>query len=164
VTRLDTTFKSAEDSPGFMLWKAANLLQRLHAQCLADLDITPTQFSLMTCVVYLTGREDPVTATTVVAHTGMDKMLVSDLLKTLKKKGLVTKSPHPSDARSSVIRPTALGARTTNAAVRKIEAFDGRFFGRLGNVAAFHRALLDLIRLDDIPAADEGPLRKRGER
>jgi MarR family transcriptional regulator, organic hydroperoxide resistance regulator len=158
MTRLDTTFKSAEDSPGFMLWKAANLLQRLHSQCLADLNVTPTQFSLMTCVVYLDGTNDLVTATSVVSHTGMDKMLVSDLLKTLENKGLITRSPNPNDARSSVIRPTPLGVRTTNAAVRKIEAFDARFFGRLVNVPAFHRALVRLVRLDDIPGADSSEL------
>jgi DNA-binding MarR family transcriptional regulator len=144
VKRLDSNFKTAEDSPGFMLWKAANLLQRLHADCLKELNITPTQFSLMTCLVYL-NQDGAVTASRIVAHTGMDKMMVSDLLKTLKKKGFVMRSANPEDARSFIVRPTPLGERTTNAAVRKIEGLDTEFFRRAGDVRAFHRALLSLV-------------------
>jgi DNA-binding MarR family transcriptional regulator len=141
---LDTTFAKAEDSPGFLLWKAANLLQRLHAQALKDLDITPTQFSLMTCLVYLSS-DGPVTASQIVAHTGMDKMMVSDLLKTLERKQFVTKSAHPDDARSTLLRPTARGTRVTNAAVQEIEALDTSFFQPAGDVSAFHRALVALV-------------------
>jgi DNA-binding MarR family transcriptional regulator len=144
VKQLNTRFKKAEDSPGFMLWKAANLLQRLHAGCLKSLDITPTQFSLMTCLVYLQGEGD-VTASRIVAHTGMDKMMVSDLLKTLARKGLVAKSVNPDDARSSLVRPTPRGKQITNAGVRTIEAFDARFFRHAGDVRAFHRALIALV-------------------
>jgi MarR family transcriptional regulator, organic hydroperoxide resistance regulator len=144
VKRLKTNFKKAEDSPGFMLWKTANLLQRLHWECLRDLDITPTQFSLMTCLVYL-HQEGPVTASRIVAHTGMDKMMVSDLLKTLSRKRLITKSSNPEDARSYIIRPTSQGEMVTNAAVMKVEALDKAFFRRIGDVGAFHEALLDLV-------------------
>ena len=142
--QLRTTFKKAEDSVGFMLWKASNLLQRLHAECLRNLDITPTQFSLMTCLVYLQDEGD-VTASGIVAHTGMDKMMVSDLLKTLTRKRLVNKESHPRDARASILRPTRRGKDITNAAVRKIEALDDDFFRRVGNVGAFHRALIALV-------------------
>ena len=143
--QLKTGFKSAEDSPGFMLWKASNLLQRLHAECLRDLDITPTQFSLMTCLVYLQDNGD-VTAAAIVAHTGMDKMMVSDLLKTLKRKELVTKTPHPDDGRAYLIRATTKGVQVTNAAVRKVEALDTKFFQRIRDSRAFHRDLVTLVR------------------
>ncbi|HTE45183.1 MAG TPA: MarR family winged helix-turn-helix transcriptional regulator [Gemmatimonadaceae bacterium] len=148
MKQLETRFSKAEDSPGFMLWKAANLMQRLHAGCLKDLDITPTQFSLMTCLVYLQGDGD-VTASRIVAHTGMDKMMVSDLLKTLERKELLTKSANPADARSSLIRATARGKRVTNAGVTRIEAFDAKFFRRAGDVRALHRALTALVANED---------------
>ena len=141
---LETKFAAAEDSPGFMLWKAANVLQRAHAASLRDLDITPTQLSLLTCLVYLQGR-GPVTASAVVAHSGMDKMLVSDLVAALVRKRLVSKSPNPDDARSTLIKATALGVRTTNAAVKKVEAFDDEFFAPLPDLAALHRALKLLV-------------------
>ncbi|MBA3338417.1 MAG: MarR family transcriptional regulator [Geodermatophilaceae bacterium] len=144
MRQLDTRFKTADESPGFMLWKAANLLQRLHAGCLRDLDITPTQFSLMTCLVYLQDEGD-VTASRIVAHAGIDKMVVSDVLKTLIRKGFVARSPNPGDARSSIVRATPSGRRVTNAAVRKVETLDARFFRRVGDARAFHRGLVALV-------------------
>jgi DNA-binding MarR family transcriptional regulator len=116
----------------------------MHAECLIDLDITPTQFSLMTCLVYL-HQSGPVTASRIVAHTGMDKMMVSDLLKTLKKKRLVTRSKNPADGRSHIVAPTPLGEKTTNAAVLKIEALDTRFFSKVKNPSVFHQDLVDLV-------------------
>src|SRR5437016_2965013 len=121
MTKLDTNFKTAEESPGFMLWKAANLLQRLHTECLRELRVTPAQFSLMTCLVYL-HQDGPVTPTRVIAHTGMDKMMVSDLIKTLVTKGLVKRKENPDDGRSFLIEPTARGTKVTNSAVRHVEA------------------------------------------
>jgi len=142
--RRRTTFKRAEDSVGFMLWRASNLLQRLHGGCLRSLDVTPTQFSLMTCLMYLQDEGD-VTASRIVAHTGMDKMMVSDVLKTLTQKRLVAKERHPRDARASILRPTRRGKAITNAAVRRIEALDDEFFRPVRNVGALHNALIALV-------------------
>src|SRR5262249_53299041 len=111
--RRRTAFKRAEDSVGVMLGRASNLLQRLHGGCLRSLDVTPTQFSLMTCLMYLQDEGD-VTASRIVAHTGMDKMMVSDVLKTLTQKRLVAKERHPRDARASILRPTRRGKAITN--------------------------------------------------
>ncbi|MEP6779262.1 MAG: MarR family transcriptional regulator [Gemmatimonadaceae bacterium] len=146
--KLNTTFEIAEDSPGFLLWKAANALQRSHAESLRDLDITTTQFSLLTCLVYLQQSGD-VTASRMVAHTGMDKMLVSDLLAALTKKQLVRRVPNPADARSSLVRATASGQRVTNAALQIIEALDADFFSRVKNLKTLQAALRILIREPD---------------
>ncbi len=40
--------------------------------------MTPTQFSIMTSLLYLS-QDGPVTPSLIVAHTGIDKMTVSDL-------------------------------------------------------------------------------------
>jgi DNA-binding MarR family transcriptional regulator len=148
MSKLETGFARAEDSLGFVLWKAANVLQRLHADCLRELDVTPAQFSVLTSLVFLhqSGR---VTATQIVAHTGMDKMNVSDLLTTLVKKRLAAKSKNPNDGRSQLIAPTALGARTANAAIARVEALDDEFFKQTGDPDALHTALMSL--LDGLP-------------
>jgi hypothetical protein len=77
MKKLGTRFGSAEQSPGFMLWKAANLLQRLHARSLRELEVTPTQLSVMMCLLYL-AQDGPVTPTRIVDHAGIDKMMTSD--------------------------------------------------------------------------------------
>ncbi|MEP6763664.1 MAG: MarR family transcriptional regulator [Gemmatimonadaceae bacterium] len=145
---LNTTFGTAEDSPGFLLWKAANALQRSHAEALRDLEITTTQFSLLTCLVYLQQSGD-VTASRIVSHAGMDKMLVSDLLAALTKKNFVRRVPNPADARSALVQATATGQRTTNAAIQKIEAIDKEFFSRIRNLKTLQGALRTLIGESD---------------
>ena len=141
---LNTTFETAEDSLGFLLWKASNTLQRLHADCLRELDVTTTQFSLLTCLVYLQ-QGGAVTASSIVTHAGMDKMLVSDVVTALVRKGFVRKTANPVDARSSLLTATALGVRVTNAAVQQVEAVDAEFFNRLPDVDMLRVALRTLV-------------------
>jgi DNA-binding MarR family transcriptional regulator len=142
-----SNFRSAEDSPGFMLWKASNRLQRLHARCLTDLEVTPSQFSLMTCLVYL-HQSGGVTSSRIVSLTGMDKMLVSDLVRALEKKRLLRRLPHPEDGRSWLIEPTTRGIELTNSAVRQVEAVDAKFFGIVRNPRRFHEELVALVNSD----------------
>ena len=144
MSGLKTRFRKAEVSPGFLLWKASNLLQRMHSGCLSDLNITPAQFSLMTCLVYL-HQHGPVTASRIVDHAGMDKMMVSDLIKTLVRKKLVKRKPNPGDGRSFLLAPTQLGEATTNSAVLKIEALDAEFFTKVNDIASFHKDLASLV-------------------
>lgn len=148
MKKLDTEFKRAEDSPGFMLWKASNLLQRLHADCLKDLNVTPTQFSFMTCLVFLNQR-GLVTPTDIVGFTGMDKMMVSDLIKTLVKKKLVVKKNNPDDGRSFFVAPTESGTQITNSAIKKIEAFDREFFRHVRDLKNFHADLISLVDFEN---------------
>lgn len=144
MKRLNTKFRRAEDSPGFMLWKASNLLQRMHNKCLGYLKITPTQFSLMTCLVYLR-QEGPVSPSRIVKFTGMDKMVVSDLVKTLEKKGVIQRVDNPEDRRSFFVEPTRWGRKATNSAVRKVEVLDTKFFQRVKDVGTFHTDLIALV-------------------
>ena len=141
---LNTTFETAEDSLGFLLWKASNTLQRLHAGCLREVGVTTTQFSLLTCLVYLQ-QSGLVTASSIVTHAGMDKMLVSDVVRALVRKGIVRKTPNPADARSSLLSATALGVRVTNAAVQQVEAVDAAFFSQTKDADALRKALRSLL-------------------
>lgn len=72
-------------------------------------------------------------------------MTVSDLASALIRKTLVTRSPNPDAARSFHLKARALGVRTTNAAVRKIEALDDDFFSGIRDIDALHRALTTLV-------------------
>lgn len=151
--KLATRFQTAEESPGFLLWKAANTLQRLHARSLRQLDLTPGQFSLLTCLVYLHPR-GPVTQAMLAGHAGMDKMTVSDIIKPLLRKCLVTKSRNPGDGRSYLIAPTPAGVEAANAAVAHVEALDAGFFQVVGDLDVLRRELLALIGEERVLAAE----------
>lgn len=125
--KLESNFKEAEESLGFLLWKASNLLQKSHSSALREIEMTPAQFSLMTCLVYISQNEQA-TSAVISKHSGMDKMMVSDLVKTLFKKELIRTLPNSEDKRSFIIEPTHKGVRVTNMAVKKIEKIDNAFF------------------------------------
>ncbi len=142
---LRSTFSSAGESPGFLLYKASNLLLRLHGAALKEFDLTPAQFSLLAGVVYLSA-EGPLTQSALAKHTGLDKMFVSDLIKALRKKSLVRTLPSSQDARAKLVEPTAAGVRRANAAINEVERIDARFFGKVSSrerVVRDLRALLD---------------------
>jgi len=142
--KLETHFSTAEASPGFLLWKAANLLQKTHNSVLGPLKITPAQFSMMTCLVYLAENGD-VTSAQIAKHSGLDKMMISDLVKTLAKKKMIKTKANPNDGRSFLIEPTEQGAKLTNQAIQAVEKTDSEFFKSEKELKKLMGSLLGLI-------------------
>lgn len=58
----------------------------------------------------------------------MDKMLISDVIKSLVVKKLVDKERNEEDSRSFLISATSLGAITVNKAITIVEEIDEGFF------------------------------------
>jgi DNA-binding MarR family transcriptional regulator len=146
-------FPSANESPGFLLWKAANLHQRLQRQALGDLGISPTQFSLLASFSFLARKKrGPVSQAEVAEHASLDKMLVSDGTRALVAKKLLVRRRSKTDGRAFDIELTARGVAVCNRALRVIEATDDAFFARTGDVPAF---LALVARLVDRPTAED---------
>lgn len=142
-------FESADQSPGFLLWKASNLHQRLQRKSLLELDLTPSQFSILACYFFLSSKYSSVTQATVCRHAGIDKMLISDLTKTLIKKNCLKKIANKEDRRSHSIKLTENGEAKCNQALKIIETLDAKFFARARDSKSLVRGLTDLVELDD---------------
>ncbi len=139
-------FQGPGSSPGFLLWKASNFHQRLQREALRELDLTPTQFSILACYFFLSqATDDMISQSDVGRHAALDKMLVSAGTRALKQKRFIKRSPSKTDRRAFSITVTPLGATTCNQALRVIEALDAEFFGGLGNVGNFIRMLTTLL-------------------
>ncbi|MCA2979179.1 MAG: MarR family transcriptional regulator [Myxococcaceae bacterium] len=142
-------FPSAAESPGFLLWKAANLHQRLQRQALGALGISPTQFSLLASFFFLSQRKGgPVSQAEVADHASLDKMLVSDGTRALLSKKLVVRHPSASDGRAYDVELTAKGVTTCNRALQVVEATDAAFFARSGDVPTFRALIARLVEAD----------------
>lgn len=139
-------FPSAAESPGFLLWKAANAHHRRQRRALAELGISPTQFSLLASFFFLSqthGR--PVSQAELAEHAALDKMLVSDGTRALLGKKLIVRRRSESDARAFAIELTERGVTVCNRALRVVEEADAAFFARTGDVPAFARLLTKLL-------------------
>jgi DNA-binding MarR family transcriptional regulator len=144
MAKFDSKFSDAKISPGFLLWKVSNLHQRLQKKALEPLDLTPSQFSVLACYFFLLKKTESVSQADLCSHAGIDKMLVSDLTKTLLKKGFVKSSKNKTDRRSFDIAVTDEGIRTCNKALKIIEALDANFFGQSPRQADFLEIMQEL--------------------
>jgi MarR family transcriptional regulator, organic hydroperoxide resistance regulator len=124
-------FESADESPGFMLWRVSNLWQRQIKAALEPFDLTHTQFVLLAGLSWLEGQGH-ITQVQLADHLGMDVMMTSQVLRTLESKELLERQAHPTDSRAKSLRLTKAGIELSAKTVPVVENADRDFFSRLG--------------------------------
>lgn len=145
----DNTFsvEKAEDSPGFLLWQVTNLWQREIKKALEPFDLTHSQFVLMASIHWLTLNKQDVTQILLSAHTKIDPMTTSTVLRTLQTKGLLQRQEHLTDTRAKTVELTENGKKIIKQAVKVVETFDKTFFATLGNkTQPFNDQLLTILK------------------
>ncbi|MBS0288193.1 MAG: winged helix-turn-helix transcriptional regulator [Proteobacteria bacterium] len=122
-------FKKPEDSPGFLLWQLTNLWQQQQRKALKPLGLTHPQFVALAGTLWLSNvYEKGATQAQVAEFTKIDKMMMSDLVKTLIEKKLMKREPHSEDKRAYAITLTAKGHKLTLQAIPLVEGVDAEFF------------------------------------
>ncbi len=127
MTSFETRYDTPEASPGFLLWKVANLHQRLQRRALSGLDLTPTQFSVLACFAELSKHGTPSQADVCILGA-LDKMIVSDATRALVAKDFLSKTQSTTDRRAATIKLTRTGRTVCNRAVTIVEALDASLF------------------------------------
>lgn len=126
---MNFSFERAEDSPGFLLWQLTNQWQRLQRQALTKLGLTHVQFVILAGALWLISTsEDSVTQKQVSEFTKVDKMMVSDVVKTLIRKKLLHRMPHEKDGRAHSLDLTTKGRALILKAIPVVETIDNKFF------------------------------------
>ena len=128
--RLESEFTSPEESPGFLLWQVSNQWQRHIRMALKELDLTHVQFVLLASIVWLEDHARDVNQAVLSKHASIDKMMVSDVIRTLEKKQFILRKVMPSDGRAFLIHPTPVGIKLIKKAIRAVEKADDEFFSR----------------------------------
>lgn len=140
-----TRFPTAEASPGFVLWQVATLWQRRVRAALEPVGLTHAQFVLLASAAWLEAHAAegaPPTQADVAAHARTDAVMTSEVLRTLERKALVRRGPHPADARARAVRVTPAGRALAAESVALVEAVDAEFFGAPGEELRALAALL----------------------
>jgi DNA-binding MarR family transcriptional regulator len=141
-------FSRPEESLGWRLWHVLHAYQRTLEQALAELDLTHLQYVLLCLSAYLASRGEVPSQARLAAAAGLDKMMVSKVVRLLEEKGYVTRSPHPNDPRANRVDVTASGREALYRALPLARALHDRFFGCLGE----RKAQLDDL-VDELMAA-----------
>lgn len=118
-------------SPGLLFIRAYNNWHTQIKKLLQPLELTHPQFVVLAVAAYLQNHGKTVTQTMIAAHSEIDPMTTSQILKLLEKKALIKRGPHPTDTRANAILLQEEGIKKVNQAVPLIEEFDRAFFGSL---------------------------------
>jgi MarR family transcriptional regulator, organic hydroperoxide resistance regulator len=131
----DNTFsvEKPEESSGFLLWQVTNLWQREIKKALEQYGLTHSQFVLMASIHWLTINKQEVTQIVLSAHTKIDPMTTSTVLRTLQQKGFIQRQEHLTDTRAKTVVLTEDGKKIIKKAVVTVEKFDVKFFSLLGS-------------------------------
>lgn len=116
-------------SPGFLLWQVTNRWQRSVIAALRPLGLTHVQFVLLASVWWLSRNGDSLpTQREVAGHASTDPMMTSQVLRTLERRGFVTRERDPRDGRVWRLAITASGTQLAEQAIEVVEAADQAFF------------------------------------
>lgn len=132
-----------ENSPGYLLWQAANHWQRAQRAALAPIGITHVQFVLLAGLAWLEEHEGPVHQARLARFCHTDAMMTSQVLRTLEREQLIRRTVDPDDNRARRLTLTAEGADRLNQAMPRVKDADDRFFGSLGEE---RRAMIEALR------------------
>ncbi|AIY11988.1 MarR family winged helix-turn-helix transcriptional regulator [Cellulophaga baltica] len=145
MNKIEFKFKSPNESPGFLLGQVTLLWQRKHKKVLDPLNLTQTQFVLLTALGWLSREKDNVTQVDIANQGNADRMMVSKVLRTLEEKEFISRQEHPTDTRAKVIKLTNEGSKVLQKALTLIENADIDFFSALGNkLSSFNKDLVNL--------------------
>ena len=144
--KIEFQFKKPEESPGFLLAQVTMLWQRKQKRVLDPLNLTHTQFVLLSSLAWLSKERDFVTQVDIANLSNTDRMMVSKVLRTLEEKEFITRHEHKTDTRAKIIRLTQEGAEVLQKALIMVESVDLDFFSPIEtNLEVFNKYILKLI-------------------
>ena len=111
-----------------LLERVVTQWQALLRSTLAPLDLTPAQFRLLVAVAWLSARSRTVRQADVARVANADPVMTSEVLRHLEARGLIARTPHPTDGRAKAIITTDAGGALADRSARLIESVEAKFF------------------------------------
>ena len=147
MDRERTSYKS-EDNLGFLLWHTNMIWQRELNRALDTIGLTHTQFAILSALVSLIRRSDSVTQKSIAERSNTDTMMVSKVLRTLEKKGVIERKQHETDTRAKCVLLTPVGMKTFQQAFEIANTSNAAFFSNLSDENFFRKELQRIIQID----------------
>jgi DNA-binding MarR family transcriptional regulator len=137
---------------GYRLWQVQHAWTRRLEVALAPFNLTHIQIVLLVTTGWLCQRGEMPTQSRLSKVAGLDRMMVSKVLRLLEDKDLITRSPHPADSRAYHVELSPAGRQTLRKAMPLTFEISKRFFGRLTpeGRAALEEQLDRILELEGI--------------
>lgn len=114
-------------SPGFLLWHVSTTWRSSIEMALRQMELTHPQFVVLAALGWLTREGDRVTQAAIGKLAGLDPNTISQILKGLEKRELITREKS-SDGRAKNPILTIKGSHILRMALPEVEAKDSEFF------------------------------------
>ena len=118
---------SAEESPGFLLWRVSTLWRRAIEAVLKPLGLTHPQFVILATTGWLTRAGEKASQVEIGRLAALDPNTTSQILRGLQAKGLIERS-HNKNERSKYPTLTSNGSESLAKAMPAVESADAIFF------------------------------------
>jgi DNA-binding MarR family transcriptional regulator len=135
-------------TPGFLVWRLSLKWQAAVDRTVAPHGLTHAQYSLLASLRGMTRRGATPTQRELADHTGLDEIFVSKLVRALEGHGLLTREPHPTDARARQLSLTDPGIATITAAIADVQILLDDLTAPIGGLRSPDTtALVDTLQL-----------------
>jgi len=142
-------FSEPEQNPGFLIWQVSMVWQRKLKTGLDMIGVTHAQFLLLAALQFLGTQKNIVSQQDLARHCRIDKMMTSKILRTLQKKGLLTRKKNKMDTRAKTLTLSEEGEVTLGKALKITDKVDGDFLITLGlNSFSFQDDLRSLLKVN----------------
>jgi len=142
---------AAEKIPGYLLWQVSKLWQRQLNAALVDLNLSSTQAVILINVPRLNNEQKTVTQMLLSEVTKVDRMTVSQAIRTLERKGLINRVAAPTNRRAYHVKLTETGSNVAAQAIQRIIGAHEAFFKPLaGNTETYVALTQQLIKANNI--------------
>lgn len=139
-------FERPEENLGYLLWQTNMTWRREQNRALDSIGLTQTQFAILAALNSLLKQSDAVTQKAIATQSNTDTMMVSKVLRTLEKKGLIERKQHQTDTRAKCVFLTAKGEKTFQNAFEIATISNTAFFNNLSDEDSFRKELQRIIK------------------
>jgi DNA-binding MarR family transcriptional regulator len=140
--------RGPDESPGILIWRAANAWQRDMRVVVKPHGLTQAQYVLLLGLQHLEDRPvavpTAITQQALASYCGVDTTMTSQVLRQLEAAGLLRRAPG-SDARSRALYLTDRGQQTIATVEPEAGAVDAKFFAALGENSEMFKAALQVL-------------------
>ena len=121
-------YSNAKESTGLLFWQTSVLWQRKIREVLQVLDLTHTQFVILSVIEELSDNAQEITQKMISDFSMIDVMTISSTIRLLEKKNYVYRTESKMDTRAYSISNTGEGREKLKEAIKKVELVDDTFF------------------------------------
>lgn len=142
--------EAAENIPGFLLWQVSKLWQRHLNTALKDLKLSSTQAVILGNVVRSTQQGHAVTQIMLSQITKVDRVTASTAIRSLERKGLVSRTVPSANKRAYIVTPTKKGQEVAMEVLQQFMQAHQTFFRSIeSNIDNFAANLQTLKQAND---------------